>query len=604
MTATAEQLAAAGIELPDPVTLTDEELAALEDQSGEPVTDDTDTGTGTLHQERDGQVHHDGVTKRQGEWGNGRRRLLTNYPPVFAARVRNNVGIGELAGMFRRAGELVHTPRIGEDGYQEPEPGQDLGPAQVRPLNAAQLKALVEIKFAVQVLRELKDPATGQKKPATFPDMAPRDAIQNAWDAARLGEDVPNLRELRGVTHTPTMRPDGSILDRPGYDDATGFLFLPDPGLTVPTGPAKPTAKQVKAARSLLLGLVDQVPWVSDDNQATWLGLALTPLLRAVLPGPYPLGIFTAPNPGSGKSRLAAMIRMLHGGVLRGDLPADKEELRKQITATLVDTTAPVVVWDNLTGVIRSPVLEALLTTDTWSDRYLGHSRDVSAPNDRLWLATGNNATIGGDLGRRVLVVEIDHRQPNPHLLTHFRIDHRRYVPEHRGELLAAMLTLARGWHMAGRPEDRDRADDYATWAGALRGLLAWAGIPGRFGGETSTIASKVDPETIEWAAFMAEIHRAYADRSFTTKELVKSLNATGSTWDPNTPPVDADVLPGELAHKWERVANNYGDGSRAGFSKSLGHWLRFRSGRYADGWKVEQVADSDKGNAYRVMAP
>jgi hypothetical protein len=295
------------------------------------------------------------------------------------------------------------------------------------------------------------------------------------------------------------------------------------------------------------------------------------------------------------------MIRMLHGGVLRGDLPHDKDELRKQITATLVDTTAPVVTWDNLTGVVRSPVLEAMLTTDTWSDRYLGQSRDVIAPNDRLWLATGNNATIGGDLGRRVLVVEIDHKRPDPHLLTHWRIDHRRYVPEHRGKLLAAMLTLARHWHVQGRPVERDRGDDYAEWAGSLRGLLELAGVPGRFGGETSTIAAKVDPETDEWAAFLAEIHRAKGTDLFDARDLVQGL--TAGTLDRNR--IDPDQLPGDLAEKWARIADRIGSGTRAGFTKSLGRWLANRAGRYAHGWKIEQFReDQGHGHAYRVVAP
>jgi hypothetical protein len=44
-------------------------------------------------------------------------------------------------------------------------------------------------------------------------------------------------------------------------------------------------------------------------------------------------------------------------------------ELRKSITAALMDTTAPVITFDNLTGVVRSSVLEALLTTKSWIDR-------------------------------------------------------------------------------------------------------------------------------------------------------------------------------------------------------------------------------------------
>ena len=65
------------------------------------------------------------------------------------------------------------------------------------------------------------------------------------------------------------------------------------------------------------------------------------------------------------------MIATLHGGVQRGELPRGADELRKSITAALVDTTAPVVTFDNLTGVVRSSVLESLLTSKHWTDRWL-----------------------------------------------------------------------------------------------------------------------------------------------------------------------------------------------------------------------------------------
>ncbi len=128
------------------------------------------------------------------------------------------------------------------------------------------------------------------------------------------------------------------------------------------------------------------------------------------------MGVITATNPGSGKTLLAKMIRTVHGGVQRGEMPRDADELRKAITATLIDTTGPVITFDNLTGVIRSSVLESLLTSETWTDRYLGHNRSVTATYDRLWLATGNNAAFGGDLARRIVTVRLDPPRGEPSL--------------------------------------------------------------------------------------------------------------------------------------------------------------------------------------------
>jgi hypothetical protein len=176
----------------------------------------------------------------------------------------------------------------------------------------------------------------------------------------------------------------------------------------VPAIPDHPTAAQVKAAVELILQPIAEFPFVSDDDRATWTGLAFTPALRPLFPPPYQMGVITATNPGSGKTKLTKMLTTLHGGVQRGEMPRDSDELRKSITASLMDTTAPIITFDNLRGVIQSAVLESLLTTRTWTDRWLGQNKSVTAAKDRLWLATGNNAQFGGDLARRIATAALD----------------------------------------------------------------------------------------------------------------------------------------------------------------------------------------------------
>ena len=69
---------------------------------------------------------------------------------------------------------------------------------------------------------------------------------------------------------------------------------------------------------------------------------------------------------------LANIIRHIHGGVFRGEMPEDDAELRKQVSTILLVTTGPVVVIDNVSGVLRSSTLAALLTASVWGDRKLG----------------------------------------------------------------------------------------------------------------------------------------------------------------------------------------------------------------------------------------
>src|SRR5450631_570537 len=323
---------------------------------------------------------------------------------------RNELGRRGLACVFVRHGVLVHTPRVGEEGYREPlEEGDDDGPAQVAELSEKHLRGRIEVRYRTGVNKVAAGMVDGVVVPAKgwVNRMLPPAVAGHVWTCGQIGEGVPNLKRLVGVTHTPVLRRDGSVLDVPGYDPASRLLYLPDRGFEARAVPELPTPAQVEAAVALIMEPIAQFPFVDDAGRAAWVGMAFTPLLRPMLPGPYLLGVIEAPSPGSGKSFLAGMLRVLHGGVLRAELPEDAGEMRKAITTTLADTTAPVVTWDNVRGVVRSSVLEGLLTTGMWSDRMLGTNSNVTLVNDRLWTFTSNNAVIGGDLSRRCLWVTI-----------------------------------------------------------------------------------------------------------------------------------------------------------------------------------------------------
>ena len=522
----------------------------------------------------------------------GSNRVDVRNAAHAADWLRTELGRSQLSGIFRRDDLLVHTPRIGEEGYRPPaDLGLiDAGPAQVRPITTIGIKSLIETRYRCWRTTTVRE---GQESiEVEVAALFPQQSAQSACEAARLGEYAPNLKTLHGVTHTPMMRPDGTILDVPGYDAATGFLYLPDPDLIVPPIPDRPTSDEIKAAVDLILQPVAEFPFVSEDDRATYLGLEFTPALRPVLPGPYQMGVITATNPGSGKTLLAKMITILHGGAQRGELPRDADELRKSITAALMDTTAPVITFDNLTGVIRSSVLESLLTAKYWTDRWLGQNRSVTAANDRLWLATGNNAAFGGDLARRIATVALNPPEANHHLRTDFTIKNlEAWMWEQRGRHLAAILTIARGWVVAGRPIVAVRSDDYAPWVGGLRGMLGWAGFPGVFGGSNSEVALSSDDE--EWHAFLVALHDAFGTEPFTVKGLVERL-------DSFTGKIDAAVLPGDLAQQWSHIR----DGKDTGFRKSLGWWLKNRAGRYAAGWSLVAAGRASKMPRFAVKPP
>ncbi|MEV4384378.1 hypothetical protein AB0J68_01415 [Micromonospora sp. NPDC049580] len=499
---------------------------------------------------------------------------VTN-PAVAADWLREELGRGRLAGMFRRVDAVVHTPRVGEDGYVPltDDAANDDGPAQIRPVTDSTLAS--RITYTYGCYRMVKKGEDWEPVQATFPRTAARIPLD-------VPDMLPNLRTLRGVVHTPIVRPDGSLLEEPGYDPATGLLHLPEPGLVVPRVSEQPTAGDVADATKLLLEMVDGFPFVSEHYRANYLGALLTPLLRSLTPPPYKLHAIEAHQPGSGKTLLAQLARLIHGGVFRAELPEDDAELRKQITAILSITTGPVVILDNVSGALKSSTLAGLLTTSLWDDRPLGSTSWTRSTNDRLWTVTGNNISIGGDLPRRTIRTVIDPGQPNPELRTGFAISNLEgWVTERRGDLLHALLTLVRAWVAAGKPLPPERASDsYAIWVRTVEGILDVAGIGGQFDHPSTQVDVGTDDD--EWAVFLDAAHKAYQGREWTAKELLGDVD-TGILITPGKVPLEA--LPDELAAK----AGKHPKGP-VGISKSLGWWLRNREGRWAGGLAVRRA--------------
>jgi hypothetical protein len=508
--------------------------------------------------------------------------------------LKSELGRGALSGILRRGETLVHTPRIGEAGYVPPKSDKDsLGPAQVRRIDALQVAGRVDHEY---------DVVTVSKKGAR-PTLFPQTVASRATANPDL---LANVRDLRGVTHTPIVNRDGTVLDTPGYDDVSQMLYLPDPALAVPKVAGAPLPDDVERAGSLLLYMIDGFPFVTVHDRANYLGVLLTPLLRQLVPPPYKLCAIGAAQRGSGKSKLARIARDIHGGVFKSEMPTTDDELRKFVTSTLDATTGPVVQFDNVTGVLKSSVLDGLLTSAEWSDRVLGSSTVLNLLNDRLWVVTGNNVHIGGDLERRTLWITIDPKMERPEERTNFAIaDLDGWVRENRGELLWALLTLIRAWVVAGGPEPAQAtSDDFGRWVAVVRGILDHAGLGESVGvfGHADSVQAAADPEDDEWAAFLSAVYAFTGSETWSVRDLLNRVWDEEHDFDHyrHSGPeygVPSGRLPGDIAEKWRY--------NRVGAAKSLGKWLGFRNGRWADGLSAQMASDATTKHAklWRVVS-
>ena len=166
------------------------------------------------------------------------------------------------------------------------------------------------------------------------------DLLKPAAEVLLARKGLWKLPLLRGVIACPTLRPDGSLLTAPGYDQASGY-FLAD-GLSVKVTDA-PTREEATAALEALRGLLDGFSFVSGVDQAVALALVLTAVARPALDS-TPIINVSAPVRGSGKSTLVDIAAVLAMGRRCAVLSAtgNSDELEKRIVGCLLSGDAKI----------------------------------------------------------------------------------------------------------------------------------------------------------------------------------------------------------------------------------------------------------------------
>jgi len=391
-----------------------------------------------------------------------------------------------------------------------------------------------------------------------------------------LAQGTWDFPALVGVARSPILRRDGTICTTPGYDAESRLYYCPDPDLVVPPIPEVPSDEEVAAARDALIDLVGEFPFADGASLANAMAILLSILMRPVITGHVPLAIVDAPVQGTGKTLMVTALGTVGVGMVAGESIPDRQnddEWRKKITAVLLKGP-PLVLLDNIpdNSTIDAPPLAALLTTNFWSDRLLGKNDNVQLPSRAVWVATGNNLRVAGDMPRRCYTVRMDANSERPWTRTGFRhADLEQYAAANRGKLLAAAFTLIRSWFAAGKPRaDVPAFGSFQEWADTVGGVLAHVGFDG-FLANLEDIRSVQDEDTLQWQAFFAAWWDHFGDRPVTADDLAQRILSHEN--------LSEEPLPEPLL-----VNKDRGEGS---LKRSIGRNLSRLTGRIFDGRKL-----------------
>ena len=400
---------------------------------------------------------------------------------------------------------------------------------------------------------------------------------------------------LAGIISAPTLRPDGSLLQTPGYDKATG-LILDTQGVSYPPIPDRPSQADAHASLTILKCLLGTFPFVSDASRSVALSAILTAILRRSLPT-APLHAFTAPVPGSGKSMLVDIASIISTGRTAGVIAQGRteEELEKRLGALLL-AGDQVIAIDNCEAPLGGEFLCALLTQTTIRARILGRSEAPEFPSNAFITATGNNLVLLGDMTRRALFCQLDPQVERPEL-RRFDTNPLREAQRHRSSLVTAALTILRAYHIAGQPDAPAPLGSYEAWSNRVRGSLIWLGEADPV--LTLDTARELDPRLEASFSILSQWQSAIGQKAVSVRDVIDQATQQITSL--------GQGFASSPRHEFSRpdfreaLLVIAGDGGAIN-SKRLGKWLAAHQNRVIQGLSIQRDSISAGVQRWRLI--
>jgi hypothetical protein len=202
--------------------------------------------------------------------------------------------------------------------------------------------------------------------------------------------------------------------------------------------------------------LAADILFKSPRDRAVWVGYLITLAARIIRRQKHilsPLHFFSANSQRAGKDETAKLgMNLTHGEAVESTASEDEEKLNKDIESALREGKA-YREYSNVNHVVRSELLERLLTTLDLDVRIFGTQTLSSHRHNMVLVMTGNTPRLSGDLLSRTLVVSLLWLGGDPNRRTYSRQNLGEWAqhPHNRAEFMgfvvyALKLAADEGW--------------------------------------------------------------------------------------------------------------------------------------------------------------
>jgi hypothetical protein len=368
----------------------------------------------------------------------------------------------------------------------------------------------------------------------------------------------------------------------------------------MPPIPDKPTKNDAVASLEFLKGPLREFPFadVDADQKSVARAVALSAYLSVVCRGAYPvvpIHVIDAPLAGSGKSYLLSTVSAIATGQAMPVIGAGKseEELEKRLGAAVIHGQ-PLVCIDNVVGELGGDALCRLIEQPRPSVRILGQSVNVEIDARAVtYFANGNNIIILGDLCRRAVRGRLDPAVERPELKT-FTGNPMQEILANRGAYIAAALTIARAYIVAGRPNKLSQLASFGEWSDTVRSALAW--LEEADAVTSLDLSQAEDPETSALINMLTEWKDVFGvgdKTAVTLRDVIEHCERTYGASNFN-----------DYVHRGLRAAVQaiMPDHQRQRLSlDALGYWIRSKKDRRVNGLWFNKTTNNNGPNTWWV---
>jgi len=417
------------------------------------------------------------------------------------------------------------------------------------------------------------------KRGNTWSQIDPPEHICKIMTAVARHNDLP---AIKGIARQPFLRPDGSLCQTVGHDHFTGLFGVFDAEEF--DVPVEPTREQAEQSLALLDDLLREFEFTSPQDRSAALSAIITAAIRPSL-AQAPMFHVRAPQIASGKSYLCQLITAL-ASPRKGapfSFPKSDTECGKVLLSRLKHSPA-VIEFDNLTGdLMPYDSLCTVLTTEEWTSRILGKSKDMTVGTRTLFLSSGNNVGPVADMTRRCLTIRLNPECEVPAARAFTRPNLAADVLRQRSVYVSAALTAIRAWIVAGRPTSAcSQLPGYGDWTELCCQPLLWLGQPDPVASTFEAMAD--DPDRQALGLLLSCWYEQFGGDPLLVRELLNRAAALR---------LGSDCLN-------EVLLDIAGDRDKVN-SKKLGQWIKRHAGQLVDGLRLVKVPVKRNSSTWRV---